>query len=48
MSLYRFFETNIKENPDLLIITHENPVKSDELYNYYLNKVNQVIISLAI
>jgi hypothetical protein len=39
MSLYRFFETNINENPDLLILSRENSVKANDIYNYFLSQV---------
>lgn len=42
MSLFRFFETNIQENPDLLLLNHQNHDNTDGLYKYFLSKVIRI------
>lgn len=43
MSLYRFFETNINENPDLLLLNYQNTFSTNDLYSHFLNKQRRTV-----
>jgi hypothetical protein len=40
MSLYKFFESYVEENPELISIGAANSLHYDNLYHFFLNKVN--------
>ncbi len=43
MSLYGFFESNVKENPELISINAAPSLAYNDVYNFFLNRVSVFI-----